>query len=147
MDNVSPAHRSTIMSKVRSRDTQPEMRVRHALHALGLRYRLHRKDLPGSPDVVFPRQQVAVFVHGCFWHQHPGCKRASIPETRRKFWSAKLKKNVERDCAALSALEIAGWSVEVIWECETKNSAVLTGRAERIAHRLRNVNGRSKKLA
>lgn len=109
------------MSRVRGRDTAPEMTVRRIAHALGLRFRLHRSDLPGTPDLVFPKWRTAVFVHGCFWHRHPGCSRASMPQTRIEFWRSKLARNVERDRAASAALRKAGWKVAVVWECEIKN--------------------------
>jgi len=113
------------MAKVRSADTAPELRVRKAAHAVGLRFRLHRRDLPGTPDVVFPRFMLAVFVHGCFWHRHPNCKRASMPTTRTEFWSEKFAKNVARDKAAIAALSKQGWTVLVIWECETRDTSAV----------------------
>ncbi|WP_368644646.1 very short patch repair endonuclease [Castellaniella ginsengisoli] len=131
-DTVTSANRSLMMAKVRSRDTQPEMKVRRIAHALGLRFRLHRKDLAGSPDLIFPKHKVAVFVHGCFWHQHPGCSRATMPKSRTDFWSQKLEKNVERDRRAIGDLESRGWQVEVFWECETKKSDLLEERIRRI---------------
>lgn len=131
-DTVTSANRSLMMAKVRSRDTQPEMKVRRIAHALGLRFRLHRKDLAGSPDLVFPKHKVAIFVHGCFWHQHPGCSRATMPKSRTDFWSQKLEKNVERDRRAIGDLESRGWQVEVFWECETKKSDLLEERIRRI---------------
>lgn len=97
------------------------MRVRKAAHALGLRFRLHRKDLAGSPDLVFPRHRTAIFVHGCFWHRHPGCSKASMPKTRPEFWQVKFDANVARDASAVDFLERMGWNVLVIWECETKD--------------------------
>lgn len=109
------------MSRVRGRDTAPEMTVRRIAHALGLRFRLHRRDLPGTPDLVFPKSRTAVFVHGCFWHRHPRCSRASMPQTRIEFWRSKLAGNVVRDRAASAALKKAGWKVAVVWECEVKN--------------------------
>lgn len=117
-DHLDPAARSKMMAKVRCRDSKPELAVRHYLHARGLRFRLQRKDLPGKPDLVFPSRQVAVFVHGCFWHQHPGCRRAKRPQTRAEFWREKLDANITRDAAASAALERAGWRTLVIWECE-----------------------------
>jgi DNA mismatch endonuclease (patch repair protein) len=120
VDNVSSERRSHIMSKVRSRNTSPELRVRKAAHALGLRFRLHRKDLPGKPDLVFPKLKTAVFVNGCFWHQHSGCRRAQTPKTRPEFWDNKFRNNITRDAQNTAALEQAGWKVVVIWECETK---------------------------
>ncbi len=97
------------------------MIVRRAAHALGYRFRLHRKDLPGRPDLVFPSRRAVIFVHGCFWHRHPGCRMASTPKTRVEFWSAKFDRNVQRDAAVIDALEAAGWRVLVIWECETRD--------------------------
>lgn len=106
------------MGRVRSKDTKPEMLVRRLVHGLGYRYRLHRRDLPGTPDLVFPSRRKAVFVHGCFWHQHD-CPRGSRPSSNKAFWNAKLRRNVENDRRNLAALADAGWSVLVIWECET----------------------------
>lgn len=128
MDTFSRPQRSRIMSRIHGRDTQPELRVRKTAHKLGLRYRLHIKELIGSPDIVFPRYRTALFVHGCFWHQHPGCSRASVPKSRQEFWTVKLRKNVERDHRVVKRLENDGWRVEVIWECETKNADLLRRR-------------------
>jgi len=113
------------MRRVRSKDTAPEMRVRRLAHGMGYRYRLHAKDLPGSPDLVFRSRKRVVFVHGCYWHRHPGCRRASTPSTRRDYWQAKFDRNVARDAAAQAALEEAGWDVLVVWECETKDEEAL----------------------
>lgn len=121
------------MSKVRGRNTSPEMRVRRAAHALGLRFRLHRRDLPGTPDLVFPRLRTALFVHGCFWHRHPGCKKASVPGTRTAYWGEKFLTNVERDRRVSSELQLAGWRVVVVWECQTKIPADL---AHLLRHKL-----------
>ena len=118
VDIVSPQRRSQIMSKIRGRDTRPERIVRSYLHRAGLRYRLYRRDLPGSPDLVFPKYRFVLFVHGCFWHQHPGCKRASMPSTRRSYWKAKLERNVERDRESIRQLHDEGWRVQILWECE-----------------------------
>lgn len=117
-DVFDTAKRSRVMARVRGRDTKPEMAVRRYLHARGLRFRLHRRDLPGRPDLVFPSRRIAVFIHGCFWHQHLGCKRAKLPQTRADFWREKMKANVARDAAALAALKAAGWTALVVWECE-----------------------------
>jgi DNA mismatch endonuclease (patch repair protein) len=110
------------MSLVRGRDTQPELRVRRALHAAGLRYRLHAKGLPGKPDLLFRRRRLAVFVHGCFWHQHPdpACRLARMPKSRTEFWGPKLRGNRSRDERVKIALEQAGWRVIEVWECQTK---------------------------
>lgn len=113
-----------MMSGIRARDTKPEVFVRKALFRAGFRFRLHRRDLPGSPDVVLLGRRVAVFVHGCFWHAHAGCRYAKIPATRREFWESKLAANVERDKWAREALLSAGWRVLVVWECAIRSSAV-----------------------
>jgi DNA mismatch endonuclease (patch repair protein) len=120
MDILTSAERSAHMSRIRARNTQPEMVVRQAAHALGLRYRLHRKDLPGSPDLVFLGRRRAIFVHGCYWHRHSGCRLAYTPKSNTAFWEAKFERNVARDKEALAALEADGWRTAVIWECETR---------------------------
>ncbi len=108
------------MSNIRGKDTKPEIEVRKALHKRGFRYRLHVKDLPGRPDIVFPRYNVALFVNGCFWHRHPGCRHASTPSSNEKFWNDKFERNVARDRRNKAMLETAGFRVAVIWECETR---------------------------
>lgn len=128
---VDPA-RSAQMALIRARDTKPELRVRKALHAAGLRYRLYDRSLPGAPDLVFPGRRVAVFVHGCFWHQHPACTAARMPKSRLEFWQAKLSANVVRDIVKRAELEALGWRVMVIWECETRRPDALSALAERI---------------
>lgn len=128
MDVLTPEQRSRCMSRIRSRDTKPEIRVRKACHAMGYRFRLHRKDLPGKPDLVFPKHQKVIFVQGCFWHQHAGCKLASRPKTNSSYWEPKLRRNVERDAKARSSLEEQGWSVLYVWECETKSHGSLIDR-------------------
>ena len=120
MDRLTPERRSWLMSRVKAKDTLPELAVRRKAHAMGLRFRLHRKDLPGTPDVVFPKYRVAVFVHGCFWHRHPGCRNTRMPKSRVAFWRDKFARNVERARRDVRALNDLGWSVTVIWECETK---------------------------
>ena len=113
------------MRRVGSKDTGPERAVRRLLTALGLRYRLHRKDLPGAPDIVLPGRRLALFVHGCFWHGHD-CKRgARAPKTNEGYWRAKIARNVERDAASLAALAQLGWRAEVIWECDLKSPDAL----------------------
>lgn len=114
--------RQRIMKSVRSRNTRPELAVRRFLHGAGLRYRLHDRSLPGSPDLVFRTYRAVVFVHGCFWHRHPGCSRATTLKTRTDFWRAKFDANVVRDQAAIAALEEQGWRVLVVWECSTRSA-------------------------
>ncbi|WP_311202876.1 very short patch repair endonuclease [Rhizobium sp. SRDI969] len=121
------AQRSSNMRAVRSGDTNPELIVRKLLHALGFRFRLRRADLPGKPDIVLPRYQTVIFVHGCFWHRHT-CKRASTPKTRTEFWEAKLAGNVARDRRVIDELRALGWRVVVIWECETRSPLVVAER-------------------
>jgi DNA mismatch endonuclease, patch repair protein len=125
MDSVSPARRSEIMGRVRSRDTKPEMQVRRLIHAMGYRYRLHAKDLPGKPDLVFRPRRKLVFVHGCFWHRHPGCALARLPKSREEFWLTKLEANRQRDAKTELALREMNWSVLTIWECELSDIAKL----------------------
>lgn len=123
MDILTPEQRSERMSRVRGRDTKPEMLVRRLTHGMGYRYRLHRRGLPGSPDLVFPSRKKVIFVHGCFWHLHldPGCKLARLPKSKLDFWGPKLETNRERDERSLVLLAELGWDVLVIWECQTKN--------------------------
>lgn len=111
--------RSALMSRVRGKNTKPELVVRREVHALGYRFRLHRSDLPGTPDLVFPRLHKVVFVHGCFWHRHEGCSRTTTPTTRAPYWQEKFEQNVQRDRQNVTMLEALGWKVLVIWECET----------------------------
>lgn len=116
-DVVSKPVRSKMMSSIRGRDTQPEMIVRRYLHSCGFRYRLHDRSLPGVPDLVFPRYKTVIFVHGCFWHRHTGCRLASTPASNVEFWLKKLSANFERDQRNVQKLVIAGWRVIVLWEC------------------------------
>lgn len=124
MDIFDRQKRSEVMSRVQGKDTKPELRVRSYLHAAGLRYVLHDKRLPGRPDLSFPSRRVAVFVHGCFWHGHEGCKRATLPGTRPEFWQAKIEGNKERDRRDREALEILGWRVGVLWQCSITDAAL-----------------------
>ncbi len=124
-DIYSRAKRSEIMGRVRGMDTAPELRLRSFLHRLGYRFRLHRKDLPGRPDIVLPRFRTVVFMHGCFWHSHPACKKATVPIQNREMWQHKIARNVERDREDSYALLKIGWKVIVVWECELKQRAVL----------------------
>jgi len=121
MDTVDKDTRSRIMASVRQRDTGPEMQLRRMLHRLGLRYRLHDRKLPGSPDLVFPRLHAVIFVHGCFWHAHEGCRYATKPSTRAEFWNEKFEANQMRDRRNYSALAASGWRVLVVWECAIKS--------------------------
>jgi DNA mismatch endonuclease, patch repair protein len=130
-EEVDPRRRE-LMSRIRSSETKPELAVRRMLHARGLRFRLHRKDLPGRPDLVLPKYRTAIFVHGCFWHQHSGCRLASKPKTRRGYWEPKLARNVDRDGRNKAELELLGWRVETIWECDTRRSETLLGRVDQI---------------
>ena len=119
-DHVDSRERSAIMAKVKSRDTRPELEVRRALHRAGHRFRLHRADLPGCPDLLFPRHRVALFVHGCFWHWH-GCKRSRMPKSNTDYWTTKIERNTKRDAQARSDLDNLGWKWRVIWECEIES--------------------------
>lgn len=119
-DRLTKAQRSDHMRRIRGKDTGPELRVRRLLHQLGYRFRLHRRDLPGSPDIVLPRLKLAIFVHGCFWHQHPGCRLARQPKSRLEYWLPKLERNAQRDKKSLAAVRAAGWRGHVVWECETQ---------------------------
>ncbi|MGN6482469.1 very short patch repair endonuclease [Luteibacter sp.] len=121
MDNISSRQRSLHMALIRAKDTKPEMRVRRLVHGMGFRYRLHARNLPGTPDLVFPGRRSAIFVHGCFWHHHKGCKLARIPKSRVEFWSTKLERNRERDALTTRRLRTAGWRVMIVWECETRD--------------------------
>lgn len=120
-DPLTARQRSELMSRIRSKDTKPEMVVRRLVHGMGYRYRLHAKELPGRPDLVFRPRRKAIFVHGCFWHRHVGCPANRLPTTRRKFWRDKLDGNARRDRRNEAALEEMGWRFLVIWECETKD--------------------------
>ena len=113
--------RSRNMSAIKSKNTKPEIAVRKLLHSMGYRFRLHRKDLPGSPDIVLPKYKTVIFVHGCFWHRHENCKYASTPKTRKEFWESKFKANVKRDLEIQEKIKNIGWQSVGIWECETKN--------------------------
>jgi DNA mismatch endonuclease (patch repair protein) len=130
VDSISKARRSANMAAIKSKDMKPELIVRSIVHALGYRYRLHRKDLPGKPDLVFGPRRKVIFVHGCFWHMHPKatCLDARAPKSNTGYWSAKLARNVERDAAHMVALKVMGWRVLVIWECETRNAAMVAKR-------------------
>ena len=112
--------RSRNMSAIKSKNTKPEIAVRKLLHSMGYRFRLHRKDLPGSPDIVLPKYKTAIFVHGCFWHRHENCKYASTPKTRKEFWEKKFRENINRDNLNQANLSLKGWKIIIIWECQLK---------------------------
>ncbi len=112
--------RSRNMSAIKSKNTKPEIAVRKLLHSMGYRFRLHRKDLPGSPDIVLPKYKTVIFVHGCFWHRHENCKYASTPKTRKEFWEKKFRENINRDNLNQANLSLRGWKIIIIWECQLK---------------------------
>jgi DNA mismatch endonuclease, patch repair protein len=124
MDVVDQATRSRMMASIGSRDTIPELRVRQFLHRTGLRFTLHRKGLPGTPDLVIPQFKTVVFVHGCFWHRHSGCRFATTPSTRLEFWQSKFEANVERDSRNAALLIAEGWQVLTTWECQTDDESL-----------------------
>ena len=129
-DIVDAVTRSRMMASIRGRNTRPEVAVRSALHRLGLRFRLHRAGLPGRPDVVLPRHRAVVFVHGCFWHRHPGCRLAYDPRSREEFWQAKFARTVERDARQRAALLHDGWRVASVWECALRERGAAEVAAE-----------------
>ena len=136
-DTVTPKRRSEIMSNIRAKGMRPEMTVRRITHAMGYRYRLHRKDLPGKPDLVFAGRRKAIFVHGCFWHQHtdPSCKIARLPQSNRDYWLPKLKRNAARDADHHARLAELGWDVLVIWECDVEASSGIADRIRKFLER------------
>jgi DNA mismatch endonuclease, patch repair protein len=133
MDTLTPTARSERMGRVRHKDTSPELLVRRLLHKMGYRYRLHRRDLPGCPDLVFSRVRKIIFIHGCFWHRHSdaGCKLARLPKSRQDFWVPKLEANRARDARNQEALSTAGWKVLVVWECELRHKEQLENKLKR----------------
>ena len=124
-DLLTPSRRSENMRRIKGKNTKPEMAVRRLLHSLGYRYRLHVKDLPGKPDIVFPGRRRIIMVHGCFWHQHSGCREGKIPQSRRDYWMDKLGRNKQRDLDHMTALQRAGWEILVLWECQIQSSCNL----------------------
>lgn len=124
-DKLTPARRSANMRAIRSKDMKPELLVRKLVHSLGYRFRLHRKDLPGKPDLVFLGRRKVIFVHGCFWHQHAGCREGRIPGSNQDYWRPKLERNQQRDRLHIENLQQLGWQVMIIWECETRDRAKL----------------------
>jgi DNA mismatch endonuclease, patch repair protein len=131
VDRLSKDRRSWLMSRVPPKNTTRELVVRRLAHAMGFRFRLHRRDLPGSPDLVFVSRRCVVFVHGCFWHRHSGCRKASTPKSNTAFWINKFERNVNRDHAAQGMLKAAGWRVCTIWECQTKDEGAIRRRLHR----------------
>jgi DNA mismatch endonuclease (patch repair protein) len=131
-DPLSPAQRSALMARIRGKDTGPERMVRSLVHGLGYRFRLHRRDLPGTPDLVLPRLRTAIFVHGCFWHRHRHCRFATTPATRRIFWQEKFNLNLERDRRAAAALRRMGWLVITVWECQLRQPHRVRARLVRL---------------
>jgi DNA mismatch endonuclease, patch repair protein len=133
-DSFTPEMRSKIMSRIGGKDTAPELRVRRLLHSLGFRFRLHRKDLAGKPDIVLPRHHKIILIHGCFWHGHPDCRRATLPATNAEFWQTKIGKNIARDLRVRQELCELGWKVLVLWQCELGDVRWLTNRLIRFLH-------------
>jgi DNA mismatch endonuclease (patch repair protein) len=132
MDSISKEHRSWNMSRILSKDTSPEKIVRSMLHGMGYRFRLHRKDLPGKPDIVLPKYKTVIEVRGCFWHRHKGCKEATTPKSNQAFWLDKFSKNIKRDRSNERKLKKLGWNVVIIWECEITNTQKLVSRLDAI---------------
>lgn len=130
-DTLTPEQRRRCMAAIRGRDTKPELIVRSLAHQMGYRFRLHRKDLPGKPDIVFPGRRKVIFVHGCFWHQHPRCRFATMPATRPEFWASKLHANRDRDRRIQRQLRRQSWAVLVVWECQTRDLKRLESRLRR----------------
>ena len=132
MDKISREARSEVMRKVKNKNTRPELMIRRLLHGRGLRFRLHRSDLPGKPDIVFPKHNKILLVHGCFWHRHEQCKRATTPTDNADYWRLKFERNVARDREVIAALSQLGWSVRVVWECEIKDRQTVDGLIDEI---------------
>lgn len=131
-DTVSKSVRSRIMSSVKQRHTKPEMIVRSLLHRLGFRFRLHRKDLPGSPDIVLPKFHTAIFVHGCFWHQHKNCSKSRRPSSNQNYWNTKLDENISRDKRKERELSKLGWRVATVWQCEIRDLETLSKKLKKL---------------
>ena len=135
-DVFTPEKRSSVMRQVKGKGTAPEVKVRRLLTAMGLRYRLHRRDLPGAPDIVMAGRKLAIFVHGCFWHGHDCARGARVPKQNRDYWTAKVGRNRARDEASQAKLAAMGWTPVVVWECELKDEAAVTARLEAATGRL-----------
>ncbi len=140
MDKLDAQRRSENMRQIRSKNTKPEVLLRSLLHRQGYRFRIHRKDLPGKPDIVFPGRRKVIFVHGCFWHQHPDCREGRLPGTRQDYWQPKLKRNVERDASAMRSLQESGWDVAVVWECELDSQVNLPQKIQHFLNFAENAN-------
>lgn len=136
MDNLTEKQRQLCMRRIQSRDTKPEQVVRKILTGLGLRYRLHVKKLPGKPDIVMKGRNTVIFVNGCFWHQHDGCSRKSMPKSNRDYWKPKLKRNIERQDEIISELAKDGWKIIKVWECQTKNKTAKENLISELAKKL-----------
>lgn len=136
VDHLSKQNRSWNMSRIRSKDTEPEKIVRSLLHRMGYRFRLYRKDLPGKPDIVLPKYKTVIFVHGCFWHRHKGCKRCTTPSTNTAYWLPKFERNIAKDKENQKKLKQLGWRSVIIWECETKNKTRLESKLLSILDRI-----------
>lgn len=134
-DTITRERRSWNMSRIKGRNTGPELRLRSLLHRAGFRFRLHAKELPGRPDIILPKYRVAIFVHGCFWHRHQGCRNATTPSTRTEFWQSKFDSNISRDERNRTDLRAGGWTVFTVWECELKSDA--SGVVERLSRDMR----------
>ncbi len=132
VDTIDSVRRSENMRRIRSTDTKPELRLRRLIYGLGFRYRLHRRNLPGNPDIVFASRKKVIFVHGCFWHQHEKCMDGRLPKSKTDYWTPKLKRNVERDASALQQLQQLGWSTLVVWDCELSSIDTLKQTEEKV---------------
>lgn len=136
VDTLKPEARSANMSRIRSKNTKPELLVRRVLHRDGYRFRLHCSNLPGSPDIILPRWRTTIFVHGCFWHGHEGCRRAKLPSTRTDFWKVKIERNRARDQAAVEALSTLGFRIVTLWECELKDESAILNAVNSVTGRV-----------
>lgn len=132
MDNMTKEQRTLCMSRIRSKNTKPELIVRKALSKIGIRYRLHNSKLPGKPDIIIPKNKTIVFINGCFWHQHKNCKKQAVPKSNKDYWDKKLKRNMEKQKRDIKALKAIGWKVHIIWECQTADEKKLTAKITKI---------------
>ena len=145
-DKITPSQRSHCMSRIRGKNTKPEIMVRKGLHARGFRFRIHNKSLPGSPDIVLPKYGVAIMVNGCFWHGHKGCRYATKPKTNVEFWETKIARNRHRDEVTNAHLEALGWHVITVWECELRGESILASRLDELAEEIREAGVAKSKL-